>query len=213
MKCAICQIRRPRRFCPGVRGDICTVCCGEQREVTVSCPLDCEFLLEARKHERVERIGPQALPNRDIVIKDGFLDEHESLFVYLAHILYSAAVETSGTVDSDVQEALEGLIRTYRTLQSGVVYESIPTNPLAANVFRAVQRGLDDFRREETQGLGFSKTRDADVLKTLVYVQWTGLHSNNGRPRCRAFIGSMKELDAAVTENAPTPPSSSLILP
>ena len=53
MPCAICQIRRPRRFCPGVRGDICSLCCGTEREVTVNCPLDCEYLQEARKHEKL----------------------------------------------------------------------------------------------------------------------------------------------------------------
>ena len=52
MACAICETRRPRRFCPGVRGDICSICCGTEREVTVDCPLDCEFLQEARRHEK-----------------------------------------------------------------------------------------------------------------------------------------------------------------
>ena len=52
MACALCETRRPRRFCPGVRGDICTLCCGSEREVSVACPLDCEYLREAHKHEK-----------------------------------------------------------------------------------------------------------------------------------------------------------------
>jgi len=60
MECAICQTRRPRRFCPGVRGEICSLCCGAEREVTVDCPLDCEFLREARRHEKAPE--PNAIP-------------------------------------------------------------------------------------------------------------------------------------------------------
>ena len=56
--CAICHTRRPRRYCPGVRGHICPVCCGTERENTVSCPLDCPYLREARVREK-ERI-PEA---------------------------------------------------------------------------------------------------------------------------------------------------------
>ena len=43
-------MRRPKRFCPGVRGDICTICCGTEREITVDCPLDCVYLREAHQH-------------------------------------------------------------------------------------------------------------------------------------------------------------------
>ena len=53
-----------------------------------------------------------------------------------------AALDTPGAVDYDVREALEALIRTYRTLESGVYYESVPANPLAANIYRTrAERG------------------------------------------------------------------------
>src|ERR1035441_6424798 len=58
MQCSICQTRRSRRFCPGVRGEICSLCCGEEREVTVDCPLDCEFLREGRRHEKAPARNP-----------------------------------------------------------------------------------------------------------------------------------------------------------
>ncbi len=83
MLCAICQKRRPRRYCPGVRGDICAVCCGTEREVTVRCPSDCEFLMEARKHERTEGLDPATIPHRDITISEEFLEEHSDLISML----------------------------------------------------------------------------------------------------------------------------------
>ncbi len=62
-------------------------------------------------------------------------------------------------VDRDVLEALDALIRTYRTLQSGVYYESRPNNPLAAAIFDALRKGLDEYRSSEQRELGMTKTR------------------------------------------------------
>ena len=47
-------------------------------------------------------------------------------------------------------EALDGLIRTYRTLQSGVYYESRPNNPLAGCIYAAVQGALAEYRERES---------------------------------------------------------------
>src|SRR6266496_1673066 len=129
MACAICETRRPRRFCPGVRGDICAICCGTEREVTVDCPLDCEYLMEARKRDRAPSHAVGEFPNRDIQVTEKFLRDNEALLNFLAGALLNAALETPGVVDFDVREALECIIRTHRTLQSGIYYESRPTNP------------------------------------------------------------------------------------
>ena len=66
MNCAICETRRPRRYCPGVRGEICAICCGTAREVTVDCPLDCPYLRgspQAREAART-RSGAVSEPGR-----------------------------------------------------------------------------------------------------------------------------------------------------
>lgn len=211
MSCAICETRRPRRFCPGVRGDICTVCCGTEREMTVNCPLDCEFLVEARRHDKVEPFNPEVLPNSDIRLSRKDLRDNRDLLVFLIRTLVAAALGTPGAVDLDVREAVEALIRTYRTLQSGVYYESVPQNTLAANVYRIVQHGLAQFRQEERKRLGITKTRDAHVLALLVYLQRLELDRNNGRRRGRAFLGALKEYYGIPQPAAPPP--SSLILP
>src|SRR4051812_19472938 len=138
MACAICETRRPRRFCPGVRGNICSVCCGTEREMTVDCPLDCEFLREARRHEKLEPINPDALPNAEIQLSHKFLEENEHLLIFLGRTIAMAARDPGGIVDFDVRDALDGLIRTYRTLQSGVYYDSVPAGPRAAELYRLV---------------------------------------------------------------------------
>src|SRR5438309_5818594 len=212
MACAICEIRRPRRFCPGVRGDICTLCCGTSREVTVSCPLDCEYLQEAHRREKPADFDFSKMPNQDIQVTEEFLAKNEELVMGLGNALAVAALHTDGVIDYDVREALDSLIRTFRTLQSGVLYESLPTNPLAANVYRLVQDAIDKFRTEETQRLGMSKTRDADVLGGLVFLQRLEFDRNNGRKLGRAFLGFLGGFYQSA-RGAAEPPASSLILP
>jgi hypothetical protein len=210
MSCAICQTRRPRRFCPGVGGDICSLCCGTEREVTVDCPLDCEFLREARRHEKISS-DPALAPNQDIPLTEKFLQEHQALLNFVGRAIASAGLGTAGAVDFDVREALDSLIRTYRTLQSGVYYESLPTNPLAAAVHQGVQAAVAEYRRKEVQTLGMTRTRDADILGVLAFLQRVELDHNNGRRRGRAFLDAVASYSR---EPEPAgPPESSLILP
>jgi hypothetical protein len=211
MACAICQNRRPRRFCPGVRGDICAVCCGSEREVSVNCPLDCEYLRQAHIHERLAPPDPETIPNRDIPLTDGLLERNNELAAFLAGRLAAAALNTTGAVDSDVREALESLIRTYRTLESGVYYESLPENPLAAAIFRRVREGADQFREREKEETGISRTRDSDVLAMLVFLQRVEMGRNNGRPRGRAFIDALMQNYPGGPAEPPSPASSLLI--
>jgi hypothetical protein len=212
MACAICETRRPRRYCPGVRGDICTICCGAGREVTVNCPLECEYLQEARRHDKPAPLNPADVPNQDVRITEKFVDEHGDLLAFLGNVVGGAALDTPGAVDYDVREALEALIRTYLTLDSGVYYESVPPNPLAANIFRSVQGAVADLRNREQQQLGMSRTRDADVYGLLVFLQRIEFDRNNGRRRGRAFVDSLRAFYSGPAAPAADSPSS-LILP
>ena len=212
MACAICHIRKPRRSCPGVNGDICTLCCGNEREVTVNCPFECEFLQEARKHERTGITDADNIPNKDIVVKEEFLEDHEIVLAGVSNALLRATLETEGAVDTDVRAALDALIRTYRTLQSGVYYEHRPDNALASRIFDGTQRGIEEFRRKETEQRGMAHTRDSEVLQMLVFLQRMELDRNNGRARGRAFIDFLRAFFSDTAE-ALAGRSSSLIVP
>jgi hypothetical protein len=187
MKCRLCETRKPRRYCPGVSGDICSICCGDKREVTVDCPLDCPYLAEARLHEKLIEIVPEKVPNRDIRVPEEFLRDHEPLLIFLGAKILEAALATRGAVDSDVREALESMIRTQRTLQSGLYYETKPDNPVAAGVQQKVQEGVEALRKELSEK-GAPALRDAEILGTLVFLQHLAIARNNGRLRGRAYL-------------------------
>jgi hypothetical protein len=194
-----------------VNGDICTICCGTEREVTVHCPLDCVFLQDARKHEKVPPVDPDNFPNRDIHVTDEFLHDNEELLVYFGRNLLGAALDTRDAVDSDVREALEALIRTYRTLESGVYYESRPQNPLAGAIYSRIQDAVAELRRMESEERGVAHTRDKQVLGLLVFLQRLELDRNNGRRLGRAFIDFLRGFFAPSREQRPAAPS--LIVP
>jgi hypothetical protein len=173
--------------------------------VTVECPLDCEFLREGRRHERALARDAAAFPNRDIQVSEKLLRDNEPLLTFLSLTIFRAAMQVPGVVDGDVLEALDGLIRTYRTIESGVYYESRPNNLLARSIYGAVQGALAEYRNAEQRELGLTKTRDADVLGLLVFLQYFALDRDNGRRRGRAFLDALREFHPP----APEPSGSS----
>lgn len=175
----------------------------------VSCPLECEYLQDARKHEKAPDVDPEKIPNHEVKVSEDFLRENERLLMVTAQAIFRTAMETPGVIDNDVREAFTAMIRTYRTLESGVYYETRPNNPLAGAVCVLTQNAVAEHRRRETESLGMSKTRDADVLGILVFLQRLEYDRNNGRARGRAFIdflGSvfpLQETEAAAGEGSP----------
>jgi hypothetical protein len=208
MKCKICETRKPRRYCPGVSGEICSLCCGNEREVTISCPLDCPYLIEARRHEKPRALNPDEVPNQDVQVTEQFLHEHEPLLIYLGSRLVEASLIAAGAVDSDVREALESLIRTYRTLQSGLYYETRPANLIAAGIHQRMQEAVEGLRKELAEKRA-TPIRDAEILGTLVFLERVELHQNNGRPRSRAFLDYLRAYFPQNQESLP--PTSPLI--
>jgi hypothetical protein len=171
-----------------VSGDICSICCGTEREVTVDCPLDCPHLQEAHAHEKMLRIDRDSAPNADVEVSDGFLHQHQELMVFAGFALARAASKAPGAVDSDLRDALDALTQTYRTLSKGLYYEARPTNPYAARIVTVMQEGLQEYR-EDLKLEGKPPLDDLDLLRVLVMYQRLGLTYNNSRPKGRPFLG------------------------
>ncbi len=77
--------------------------------------------------------------------------------------------------DSDVREALESLIRTYRTLQSGLYYETRPTNLIAAGIHRGLQEAVEGLRKE-LAGKNSTPIRYAGNPGDTVFLERLELH-------------------------------------
>ena len=204
--CKICEKRRARRYCPAVQGDICPICCGTEREVSLSCPLECEYLREAHRHEKLLPISEKELSNPDIVVTEEFIRTHEELLLFCIYSLVQAALRTPGAIDADVMAALEALIQTRRTLDSGLVYETRPENSVAAAIQRAFTASLDDYQKLRVEREGLSAMRNSELLAIFVFLHRIGQQNRNGRPRGRMFLDLLRQMipDAGVEERAPS---------
>lgn len=159
--------------------------------MTVDCPLECEYLRDAREHEKLPVVDAKTLPNPDIELTDQFLQQQQPLAIVTGRLLLVAAMETPGTVDLDMRDALDALTRTYRTADTGLVYESRPANGIAAAVVDRFQQEVRQFREQVAQNTGAHSVRDKDLLGVLVFWQRMEWQRNNGRRKGRAFIESL----------------------
>jgi hypothetical protein len=200
--CKICGKKRARRHCPGVGGEICPTCCGTEREVTVDCPIDCEYLQAARQHEQPVELTD--IPNKDVRISENFIRDHEALVTWLTMAL-AEVMQKERAVDLDAREGLEALVRTYRTRESGLIYETRPQNPYAAAIQQALVESIAGLEKNLAKETGMHTLRDSEVLGALVFLQRMELQHSNGRRRGRAFFDFLRSYFPA-----PAEPSASL---
>jgi hypothetical protein len=193
LSCAICEVRKEKRFCPALHGRICPQCCGEQREVTLDCPSDCSYLQQARQHEKprstdqTAQIDPEALFLK-VEVPDQFLYEREHLLLGLTFALAKAVRADRTLNDGDLIVALSALTTSYqRLVNSGLHYEQAIPNVPQQRVAAEVETMLKEYREAETKHMGYSTVRDSDVLKALVFLVRLGYGRTSGRPKSRAF--------------------------
>ncbi len=217
MSCGICEKRKEKRFCPAVHGRICPQCCGEQREVTLDCPTECVYLQQAREHERprsLDQLDQSALFPK-VEVGQQFLYEQEQLILGLSYALAKSARADAVVRDSDLISVLSGLARSYETLaNSGLHYDAPVTNLLHQATAAEIQKMVNEFREAEQKHMGYSRLRDADMLRALVFLLRMALSRTSGRPKSRAFIDFLfrqfPERESAIA--SPAEPSR-IILP
>ena len=218
MSCVICEIRKEKRFCPAVHGRICPQCCGEQREVTLDCPSDCPYLIQAREHEKprpADQIDPAAL-FLQIEVSEQFMYEKEHLLMGLTYALAKAARADRSLHDQDLIAALAMLAKSYeRRINSGLHYEQPLTSDSQRRAAIEVENMVKEYREAEQKHVGYSSLKDSEVLKALVFLLRLGNGRTSGRPKSRAFVefllAQFPEKESAVV--TPQDAGSRIILP
>ncbi len=224
MSCAICDLRKEKRFCPVVHGKICPQCCGEQREVTLDCPSDCPYLLQSRQQARQHTTAPgepfseqdRGAYFPDIEITEQFLYEREELILGLSFALAKSARGDRSLKDLDLIAALSSLVKSYQTLvNSNLIYEQPTSNVAHQAIAREVGTMVREFREAEQQHVGHVRLRDSDVLKAVVFVLRLALGRTSGRPKSKAFIdflfGQFPEKSSVIAGSEET--GSRLVIP
>jgi hypothetical protein len=147
--------------------------------------------MEARLRDKPLEILAEQVPNQDVKLSEDFIEKHGDLILAISTALVRAMV-VEKAVDRDAKEALAALIQTYRTLDSGLIYETRTPNPFAAAVVDALKEAVKQLGQSMAEQAGMQTLRNADVLGTLVFLERLELQHDNGRKRGRAFLDFLR---------------------
>ncbi|MFB3920796.1 MAG: hypothetical protein ACE145_03695 [Terriglobia bacterium] len=210
MPCPICQKRPPKRYCPAKADNICAVCCGTEREVTIDCPSDCPYLVASRKYDLEKReVDWSKVPFADTKIPASFVAAHEKLVLALSYAICAQAHENRAVVDADVHATLQALAESYRTLSSGLYYEKPPDFRAQRELYERLKTAIEDFKKAEAQRAG--SLRDGEVRDALIFLAQIGATRSNGRPKGRAYLDFLRS--QFKPEEFSKPASSVILLP
>ena len=188
--CPICNKRRAERFCPAKREKICAVDCGTEREVTIDCPSDCAYLLAAH---RWEESHPKPVPESEVPFPDvsfpaDLIHTRQAALSGLGYAVLTYALEQRSLADADVFAAFQAMAETYRTLISGIYYEKPPQGAVAAGLYVAIAKFIEDEKKREVEHPEFPALKNSEIFHLLVFFLRFGRLRSNRRPRTRAFI-------------------------
>ncbi|MGB6626108.1 MAG: hypothetical protein WBE43_15115 [Candidatus Acidiferrales bacterium] len=213
MSCPICEKRKPKRFCPAKGESICAICCGTYREVTIDCPPDCPHLIAAHRYEIEHRkpVDPKDIPFPDLEFSVEIIRRNQELLSALGLAILKFAREHAAAHDPEILATLAAIAETYHTLESGIYFEREPDAPLPRALYRQLSGFLQEFKKQETQQTGFSKLKDSEIFRLLVFLLRVGKRETNGRSRSRAFLDSLQAQFPQAADKEPE--GSRIILP
>src|SRR5438132_1362206 len=83
---------------------------------------------------------------------------------------------------------MKALGETYRPLFSVIYYERPPTVQPAAALYGAMATFIQDYKKKESERLGFSGLKDSEIFYSLVFLARLARNWTNGRPRARLYL-------------------------
>jgi hypothetical protein len=148
-------------------------------------------LQQARQHERPRSLQDldQAALFPQIDIGEQFIYEHEHLLLGLNYALVKGARFDRALVDTDLIAALTAVAKTYDTLVSSGIHYEAPVAGMAQQAVAAeIQNMIKEYRDAEQKHAGYSRLRDSEVLRGLVFLLRVAYSRTSGRPKSRAFL-------------------------
>jgi hypothetical protein len=188
--CPLCNKRRAERYCPAKDEKICAIDCGTEREVTIDCPSDCAYLLAAHRWEQShpKPIAESDVPFPEVSFPADLIHTRQAVLSGLGYTVLVYAANQRSLSDSDVFAAVQAMAETRRTLLSGIYYEKPPEIPVAAGLYAALAKFIEDEKKHAAEHPEFPALKDAEIFNILVFFLRFGRLRSNGRPRTRAFL-------------------------
>ncbi|HEX3377663.1 MAG TPA: hypothetical protein VHS29_12425 [Candidatus Acidoferrales bacterium] len=211
--CPICNKRRVERYCPAKDEKICAVDCGTEREVTIDCPSDCAHLIAAHRWEQShpKPLAENEIPFPDVSFSSDIVRTRENILSELGYTVAVYAIGQRTLTDSDVFAAVKALAETRRTLISGIYYEKLPEIPVAAGLYAALAKYLEEEKTRAAEHPEFPALKETEIFHLLVFFLRFARLRSNGRPRTRAFLTFLRSQFPAEANAAKEEPR--IILP
>ena len=206
--CPICNKRRAERYCPAKDEKICAIDCGIEREVTIDCPADCAYLVAAHRWEQShpKPLVESYVPFPDVSFPPDLIHTRQAVLSGLGYTVLIYAADQRTLYDADVFTTVQALAETRRTLLSGIYYEKPPEIPVAAGLYAALAKFIEEEKKHTAEHPEFPALKDTDIFQLLVFFLRFGRLRSNGRPRTRAFIEFLRSqfpVEAGVSKEEP----------
>ena len=157
--------------------------------MSITCPPDCAYLVAAHRYEdEHKRALPPDTPFLEERIPHDIVHTHQQLTAALAFQTAKFASNQTSTADPDTLASLAALGGTYKTLQSGLLYEKIPDIPVQRDLYLALSQFLNEIKQKAAESGNSAALKDTAIFQVIVFLYRMGLLRSNGRPRSRRFI-------------------------
>jgi hypothetical protein len=210
MKCTLCKGRKGKRWCPAQRAPICAQCCGEKRMIEIDCPESCQYLAAGRARE-IEQEHVRYLRAADVHERERYfraIAAHERVLAHLQLLIGEARRRARDLTDGDVLEALDLLLATLRTEESGLLYERTSSNLRVEGMRRRLAEALEYHRRPAEAGRDRLALKDA--IECLEVIRSFAAR-RAASPASQAFVDFLARTAPRVGREAD--PDSRIIVP
>ena len=169
---------------------ICAIDCGTGREVTIDCPTDCTYLLAAhrREQEHPRSLSEEEFSFPDVSVPSDLVHTRQAVLSGIGYTVLIYGADQRSLVDTDVLAATQAMAETYRTLLSGIFYEKPPAGPIAAGLYAALAKFIEDEKKRAAERPEDPALKDSEIFHLLVFFLRFGRLRSNGRARTRGFI-------------------------
>ena len=106
-KCTSCEKRKGNRFCPGLKANICSLCCGTKREKEIPCDGACEYLKKGKDYQLGREIEKRIISDLQAETTDVFgMDEVAAFVMALERFFVDQFYDDKEASDNHIYEAL-----------------------------------------------------------------------------------------------------------
>jgi hypothetical protein len=165
--------------------------------------------MAGRAYEGDKRIPDPQLAALVQGYDQSFIYRHTPILNTVCLAIYEERAVSPWLVDTDVIEVFRDLVKTMKTLSSGIYYESLPEGTVQASLFRRLKQLFDGFMQPQPARLEQS-LQVADAIDVLNFLTYVATVNSNSRPRSRQYLDL---LNSMAEQTAPALPAGNLIVP